>query len=76
LDIAESLRALRREIHRDTGRDVEWELIEDGTLTPVLDKKKTTADRLLCHVPLPARGADDQAVKQVHTLHVRIKNEW
>ncbi|MHC4092712.1 MAG: hypothetical protein ACYSVY_20965 [Planctomycetota bacterium] len=77
LDIAESLRALRKEIHRDTGRDIEWELIEDGTLTtPGLDQKKTTSDRLVFHVPLPARGADDKAVKQVHTLHLRIKNEW
>ena len=76
LDLTESLRALRKEIHRDTGRDVEWELIDDGTLTTALDKEKTTADRLVFHVPLPARGADDQAVKQVHTLHLRIKNEW
>ncbi len=76
LDLTESVRALRKEIHRDTGRDVEWELMDDGTLTTALDQEKTTADRLVFHVPLPARGADDQAVKQVHTLHLRIKNEW
>lgn len=76
LDLAESLSALRAEIHRDTGREVEWELVEDGTLTSMLDKDKSTADRLMLHVQIPARGADDQAVKQVHTLHIRIKNEW
>ncbi|MCP4250340.1 MAG: DUF4139 domain-containing protein [bacterium] len=76
LDLTESLPALRAEIRRHSKRDVEWELIDDGTLTTALDREKTTADRLVFHVPLPPRGADDQAVKQVHTLHLRIKNEW
>lgn len=76
LDLAETLSALRAEIHRDTGREVEWELVDDGTLTSLLDRDKSTADRLVFHVNIPARGADDQAVKQVHTLHIRIRNEW
>ena len=29
----------------------------------------------LFHVKLPPRGDDQKAVKQVHTLHVIIKNE-
>jgi hypothetical protein len=76
LDIAESMRALRAEIRGDTGRDVEWELVTDGSLTDRLDTERSTADQAVFHVALPARGADDQAVKQTHTLHVRIKNEW
>ncbi|GJM27317.1 MAG: hypothetical protein DHS20C16_37320 [Phycisphaerae bacterium] len=76
LDISESMRALRREIIGDKARDVEWELVEDGSLTDKLDKSKSTADVAVFHVSLPARGADDKAVKQTHTLHVRIKNEW
>jgi hypothetical protein len=30
----------------------------------------------VAQVDLPPRGADQQAVKQIHTLRVRIKNEW
>ena len=38
--------------------------------------EKSTADKVVFNVPLPPRGADQKAVKQVHTLHVIIKNEW
>ena len=75
LDIAESMTALRRETLRETGRQVEWVLGERGTLNKP-DREKSTADRPLFHVELPPRGADQKAVKQVHTLHVVIKNEW
>lgn len=76
LDIVESLPALRAEIRGNSDRDVEWELIEDGSLTALHDPEKTTRDRAVFHVPLPARGADDKAVRTIHTLHVKIKNEW
>lgn len=76
LDIAESLPALRAEIRGDTGRDVEWELQPDGTLDELIDREKTTADRVLFHAALPPRGEDQKAVMQIHTLHLRIKNEW
>lgn len=77
LDIAESMSALRREIlGNDTGRPVEWELVADTPLAEMLDKEKTTADKLLFHVPLTPRGADQQAAKQTIDLHVLIKNEW
>ncbi len=75
LDIAESMPSLRAEIHGDTGRQVEWILAPKGTLKEI-DRKKSTADRPVFHVTLPPRGADQKAVKQVHTLHVIIKNEW
>lgn len=75
LDIAESMPALRTEIHGDTGRQVEWELGGEGTLQHI-DRETSTADRPVFHVTLPPRGADQKAVKQVHTLHVIIKNEW
>ena len=76
LDIAESLPDLRREVCGDSRREVEWELGKKGTLNEMIDQEKTTADKVLFHVPLPARGADQKAVKQVHTLHVLIKNQW
>jgi hypothetical protein len=76
LDIAESMTALRREILRDTGRDVDWELVGRGSLNGKIDREETTADRIVSRVDLPPRGADQKAVKQVFTLHLRIKNEW
>lgn len=76
LDLAEDLRALRNEILRDTGRDVEWELMPDSTVAEMRDAEKSTAERVLFKVPLPARGADQKAIKQTHKLHIVIKNEW
>ncbi|NOX58911.1 MAG: DUF4139 domain-containing protein [Planctomycetes bacterium] len=76
LDLAESMRALRSEIGVNNQRDVEWELVADSTLTDKLDEKKSTADQAVFHVSLPLRGKDDKAVKQTHTIHLRIKNEW
>jgi hypothetical protein len=75
LDVAESLPALRAEIRGDTGRQVEWEFGGEGTLTGI-DEPRSTADRPVFHVTLPPRGDDQKAVKQVHTLHVIIRNEW
>jgi hypothetical protein len=75
LDIAESMTRLRNEIRGNSGRDVQWELGDGGTLTAI-DGEESTADRPVFHVELPARGNDQQASKIVHTLHVIIKNEW
>jgi hypothetical protein len=76
LDLAESLPYLRQEICGNTGREVEWELGKDGTLNENIDSEKTTADKVVFRVTLPPRGEDQKAVKQVHTMHVLIKNEW
>jgi hypothetical protein len=76
LGLSESLSALRREILRDTGRDVEWEFGSEGTLAELRNTEKSTADTIVFNVPLPPRGADQKAITQVHTLHVRITNEW
>ncbi len=75
LDLAESMPALRAEILGNTNRNVEWSFGTAGTLKQV-DQEKSTADRPVFHVTLPPRGDDQKAVKQVHTLHVIIKNEW
>jgi hypothetical protein len=75
LDIAELMPALRNEIVGNTARQVDWELTDGGTLKEP-DPKKTDADRLVFHVPLPPRGDDDKAAKLTHTLHLRIRNEW
>ncbi len=76
LDISESLRQIRNEVRGDTGRDVEWELGKDTTFQGGPDKEKSTFDKLLFHVNLPARGADGKAEKFTHKLHVILKNEW
>jgi hypothetical protein len=76
LDLAESLPALRAEVLRDTGRDVQWEFGGAGTLRDMRDAEKSMADKVVFRVPLPARGGDQRAVKQVHSLHVILKNEW
>ncbi len=75
LDLAESMQALRAEIIGNTGRHVEWTFGTQGTLKQ-FDQDKSTADRPVFHITLPPRGDDQKAVKQVHTLHVIIKNEW
>lgn len=77
LDIGENLRALRTEVTGgDNGRDVQWELGKQTTFEGGPDKEKTTFDRVLFHVKLPARGADGKAEKLVLKLHVVFKNEW
>jgi hypothetical protein len=76
LDIVEGLRHLRNEVRGDTGRDVEWELGKDTNLPAGPDKEKSTFDKLVFHVPLPARGADGKAQKFIYKLQVLIKNEW
>ncbi len=75
LDIAESMTALRSEILGNSGRAVEWELDKSGTLNEP-DAEKSTADRPLFHVKLPARGSDQKAQKVECTLKVIIENEW
>lgn len=76
LDIAENLLALRNEVAGDTGRDVQWELGEGTTLPGKPDQEKSTFATVVFHVDLPARGADQKAVKTVHKLDVLLKNEW
>lgn len=76
LDVAENIRALRNEVSRDTGRDVEWVLGAETTFPGGLDKQRSTFDKVVLHADLPARGADGKAEKFVHKLHVTIKNEW
>ena len=74
LDLAESLPALRGEVVGHTGRPVEWILGGEGTVGRP-DREKSTSDRPLFHITLPARGPDQKAVKKVYKLHVVIKNE-
>jgi len=76
LDLAESLPALRQEILGQRNRDVEWELGGEGTLAEMKNEEKSTAETVVFNVPLPPRGADQKAVKQIHKLHVKIRNEW
>jgi hypothetical protein len=75
LDLTESLTALRAEVIGHTGRTVEWQLGDQGTLRDP-DPARSGPDRPLFHLTLAPRGADQQATKVVATLHVIIKNEW
>lgn len=74
LDIVESVRQIRDQVHGNTGRDPEWQ-IGEGTLRHP-DPEKSDADRLLFHVDLPARPADGPAPKQTQTLRLTLHNEW
>jgi hypothetical protein len=76
LDVTESIRAIRAELGVNNGRDVEWVLGPETTFRGGMDKKKSTFDKVVLHVNLPARGADAKAKKIVHKLHVILKNEW
>jgi len=58
LDIGEDLRQLRNEVRGDSGRDVQWELGDATNFEGGPDKQKSTFDKLVLHVYLPARGAD------------------
>lgn len=76
LDVVESMRHLRNEVHGETGRDVQWELGNDTTFANGPDKEHSTFDRLMFHVNLPARAADGKAEKIVQKLQVVLRNEW
>ncbi len=76
LDLVEMTRQIRNEVRGDTGRDVEWELNKDTTFEGGPDKEKSTFDKLVFHVKLPARGADGKAEKSIQKLSLTIKNEW
>jgi len=76
LDVSENLRALRNEVRKDTGRDVQWEVGPQTTLPGEPDLEKTTYERVLFHVPLPACASGSKAEKLVYRLHIIIKNEW
>ncbi|MCE9590367.1 MAG: DUF4139 domain-containing protein [Planctomycetes bacterium] len=75
LDVAESVAYIRRELIGDTGREVQWELGPKTTLGDA-DKEKTTQDKVLFHVNLPARAKDGKAEKATYLLHVILHNEW
>jgi hypothetical protein len=76
LDVSESLRAIRNEVFRDTGRDVQWEMGDQTTFEAGPRKKTSTFDKKVFQADLPARGADTKAEKVIHKLHFFIKNEW
>jgi hypothetical protein len=77
LDIVENLRQIRTEVRgSDNGRDVQWELGKETTFEGGPDKEKSTFEKQVFHVKLPARGADGKAEKFVHKLQITLKNEW
>lgn len=76
LDVAENLRLLRNDVvSGDTGRDVQWELGDQSNLGDS-DVEKSTFEKLLFHVDLPARDKSGKAETVVKKLHITFKNEW
>lgn len=76
LTLAESVRHVRGEIKDHDPRDPQWELGPDTTLGEGPDPEKSDFDKLVFHVDLPPRASSGKAEKQVHTLHLIIRNEW
>jgi hypothetical protein len=76
LDVAENLRYLRNQLRGDTGRDVQWEIGKETTFAGGPDADKSTFEKLVYHVDLPARDKDGKAQKIIKNLHVILKNEW
>lgn len=76
LDVSESLQYVRQEIRGNTDRPVDWELGKETTFAETLDKEKSTFDKVIFRIPLPAKAGDAEAQKVIHKLHVLIKNEW
>ncbi len=75
LDIVEDVRRIRRDLGRENGRAIEWELGDQHTLGG-LDDERSGLERLVFHQPLRPRPADGEAEKVVAMLHLRLKNEW
>ena len=76
LNVGENLTRLRNELrHAEIPRDVQWELGKQTDLGDS-DPEKSTFDKMLFHVDLPARDKDGKAEKVVKRLHLTFKNEW
>ncbi len=76
LDVSEDITRLHAELFGNNGRDVQWELGGQTTLEGKPDPEKSTFEKPLFHVQLPAKGADGKAQKLVHKLHLVMKNDW
>src|SRR6185436_10494581 len=63
LTLVENLRYVRDQLVSSSGRDVQWELGKDTTLSLPPDKEKSTFEQVVFRAPLPARGNDGKAEK-------------
>ena len=75
LDVGEDIRNLRNQIRGDSGRDPHWTLGPETNLGAA-DVEKSTSEKLLFHVDLPARDKDGKAEKITKKLHIFLKSEW
>ena len=48
----------------------------DASANSASDVEKSTSEKLLFHVDLPARGKDGKAEKITKKLHIFLKSEW
>jgi hypothetical protein len=75
LDIHENIRDIRNELRGNNGREVEWELEKETSLTE-RDSEKSTYDTIVFAAQLPPRNKQGDAEKITHRIHLNIKNEW
>ena len=75
LDIVENVRFIRDQLFGNTGRDVQWDMGANTTMGD-RDNDKSTFEKAMFHVKLPARDKDGKAEKITHKFHLVIKNEW
>lgn len=75
LDIAETIPQVRQEAHLPGHRLSQWTLGDKTTLPAGPDMDKTTIDRVLHHVDLPARTGDKAEIL-TYDLHLIFHNEW
>ena len=76
LDVVEDIPYIRGEVRGNSGRDVQWELGNQTTFTGGPDAQRSTFERVVFHVQLPARNDNGSTEKVVHKLHLILKNEW
>lgn len=75
LDVVEQIPFVHREVRGDPHRDIQWKVGPETTLPGEPDPGRSTFDKLLFHVKLPAAVAG-KADKLTYKLHLIFQNEW
>ncbi|GMQ96589.1 MAG: hypothetical protein BMS9Abin15_0262 [Gammaproteobacteria bacterium] len=76
LTVIEHPRQVRDQLRRRSEREVEWRIGSKTSFKDGPDSDKTTLDKLVFKVDLPARSKSGAAHKQIRRLHLQLNNEW
>ena len=77
LDVVESPRFVRSQIPRQRRPTVQWELGKQTDFDGGPDAEKTTYEKVVFHVPLPAAcGRWEDAEDREARMEMVFKNEW